>query len=47
MIDVLLASTIIGQVIVGPNQIQTEYITDRNQVITIVETIQETYNDPN
>jgi hypothetical protein len=47
MIDVLLASTIIGQVVIGPNQIQTEYITDRNQVITIVESIQETYNYPN
>jgi hypothetical protein len=46
MIDVLLASTIIGQVVIGPNQIKTEYITDRNQVITIVETIQETFNDP-
>ena len=47
MIDILLASTVIGQVIVGPNQIQTQYLTERNQVITIVETIQETYNDPN
>ena len=47
MIDILLASTIVGQVIVGPNQIQTQYLTERNQVITIVETIQETYNDPN
>lgn len=47
MIDILLASTIVGQVIVGPNQIQTQYLTERNQVITIVESIQETYNDPN
>ena len=47
MIDILLASTIIGQVVIGPNQIQTQYLTERDQIITIVESIQETYNDPN
>ena len=47
MIDILLASTIIGQVVIGPNQIQTQYLTERDQIITVVESIQETYNDPN
>jgi hypothetical protein len=46
MIDILLASTIVGQVVVGPNQIQTQYLTERDQIITIVESIQETFNDP-
>lgn len=44
MIEVLLASTIIGQVLTGPNVIQTEYLTETNQVITIQQTIQEVYD---
>ena len=44
MIETLLASTIIGQVIIGPNALKTEYLTERDEVITIVETIQEVPN---
>ena len=36
-----LSSTLIGQVIIGPNLLQTDYLTERDEVITIVETIQE------
>jgi hypothetical protein len=41
MIETLIASIIVGQVISGPNTLQTEYLTERDEVITIVETIQE------
>ena len=41
MIETLLASTLIGQVIIGQNLLQTDYLTERDEVITIVETIQE------
>jgi hypothetical protein len=41
MIDLLIASTIIGQSIIGPNLLQTDYLTPNNSVITIQETIQE------
>jgi len=41
MIETLLAATVIGQVITGPNLLQTDYLTERDEVITIVETIQE------
>ena len=44
MIETLLAATVIGQTIIGPNLIQTEYLTERDEVITIVETIQEVPN---
>ena len=44
MIETLLASLIIGQVITGPNLIQTEYLTESNQVITVAEKIQEVPN---
>ena len=37
----VLAAYIIGQMIVGPNQIQTDYLNEDHQVITVVETIQE------
>ena len=39
-----LSSTIIGQVISGPNLVQTDYLTETNQVITVLETIQEVPN---
>jgi hypothetical protein len=39
-----LSSTIIGQSIIGPNLLRTDYLTPTNQVITIQEVIQE---DPN
>lgn len=41
MIETLLAATIIGQSIIAPNVMQTEYLTERDEIITIVETIQE------
>jgi hypothetical protein len=41
MIETLIASIIVGQSIIGPNTLQTEYLTERDEVITIVETIQE------
>jgi hypothetical protein len=44
MIETLIASLIIGQSIIGPNLIQTEYLTESNQVITVVEKIQEISN---
>ena len=37
----LLVATIVGQSIIGPNVIQTDYLTETNQIITIQETIQE------
>ena len=36
-----LSSTIVGQSIVGPNLLRTDYLTPTNQIITIQETIQE------
>lgn len=41
MIETLFASLIVGQSIIGPNVIQTEYLTPNQQIITIQETIQE------
>jgi hypothetical protein len=40
----LLVATIIGQTIIGPNQIQTDYLTPQQQVIIVVDTIQEVPN---
>jgi len=40
----LLVATIVGQSIIGPNVMQTEYLTQTNQIITIQETIQEVPN---
>jgi hypothetical protein len=37
----LLVATIVGQSIIGPNVMQTEYLTPNQQIITIQETIQE------
>jgi hypothetical protein len=37
----LLVATIVGQSIIGPNLMQTEYLTPNQQIITIQETIQE------
>jgi len=42
MIELLIASTIVGQSIIGPNLLRTDYLTDQNQIITIQETITET-----
>ena len=36
-----LSSTLIGHGIIGPNLLKTDYLTERDEVITIVETIQE------
>lgn len=41
MIETLFASVIIGQSLIGPNVLQTDYLTNANQVITIQEVIQE------
>jgi hypothetical protein len=41
MIELLIASTIVGQSIIGPNLLRTDYLTPANQIITIQETIQE------
>ncbi len=37
----LLVATIVGQSIIGPNLMQTEYLTPNQQIITIQETISE------
>jgi hypothetical protein len=41
MIDLLIASTIIGQSLIGPNLLQTDYLTPNNSVITVQEKVQE------
>jgi hypothetical protein len=41
MIELLLASTIIGQTMIGPNTIRTDYLTETDYVITLTETIKE------
>jgi hypothetical protein len=41
MIELLTSSLIIGQALIGPNLLRTDYLTPANQVITIQETIQE------
>lgn len=45
MIETLIASIIVGKVLISPNVIQTEYLTETNQVITVQETIQEVPNN--
>jgi hypothetical protein len=39
MIEFLVTSTIVGQAIIGPNVIQTDYLTKTNQIITIQQVI--------
>jgi hypothetical protein len=41
MIELLAAAYIIGQVQVGPNLIQTDYLNEDKQLITITEVIEE------
>jgi hypothetical protein len=41
----LLVATIVGQSIIGPNVMQTDYLTETNQIITIQETISEVPNN--
>ena len=41
MIETLIASVIVGQALIGPNLLRTDYLTPANQIITIQETIQE------
>ena len=41
MIELLISSTIVGQSIIGPNLLRTDYLTPADQIITIQETIQE------
>ena len=45
MIELLISSTIVGQSIIGPNLLRTDYLTDQNQIITIQETITELPED--
>lgn len=40
MIEIITAY-IVGQMIIGPNLIQTDYLTNQNQIITVIENIQE------
>lgn len=40
MIEVL-AAYVVGQMIIGPNLIQTDYLNEDNQIITVIESIQE------
>ena len=37
MLEVLLASTIIGSREIGPNVLQIEYLTPNNSIVTILE----------
>lgn len=37
----LLVATIVGQMIIGPNLIQTDYLTPEQEIITVVDSIQE------
>ena len=41
MFDLIAGAYIIGQVIVGPNMIQTDYMNEDNKVVTVTEVIQE------
>lgn len=38
----IIAAYVVGQMIIGPNLIQTDYLNEDNQIITIIESIQET-----
>ena len=40
----LIAAYMVGQMIVGPNLIQTDYINEDHQLITVTEVIQEVPN---
>ena len=40
MIELLLASTIIGATEIGPNVLQIEYLTPTQQVVTILENVE-------
>jgi hypothetical protein len=44
MFELLAAAYMIGQVQVGPNMIQTNYINEDKQIITVTEVIQEVPN---
>ena len=37
MIEILLASTIIGSTEIAPNVLQIDYLTPKNQIVTILE----------
>jgi len=41
MIEFLVASLIVGQSQIGPNQLKTEYLDDNGEIITVIESIQE------
>ncbi len=43
MIEVL-AAYMVGQMIVGPNIIQTDYLNENKEIITVTEVIQEVPN---
>jgi hypothetical protein len=40
MIEILLASTIIGATEIAPNVLQIDYLTPTNQIVTILENVE-------
>jgi hypothetical protein len=42
MIELLAAAYVVGMVQVGPNMVQTQYMNEDHQIITVTEVIQET-----
>jgi hypothetical protein len=44
MFELLAAAYIVGQMQIGSNMIQTEYINEDKQIITVTEVIQEVPN---
>ena len=40
MIEILLASTIIGATEISPNVLQIDYLTPTNQIVTILENVE-------
>lgn len=45
MVEVL-AAYVVGMVQVGPNLIQTQYLNEDHQIVTVTEVIQETATQP-
>jgi hypothetical protein len=40
MIEILLASTIIGSTEIAPNVLQIDYLTPTNQIVTILDNVE-------
>lgn len=40
MIEILLASTIIGSTEIAPNVLQIDYLTPTNQIVTVLENVE-------